>query len=408
MFAQNHTSASLKRVAWRSILLTILLSLLAFTIALAAPGDLDTTFDGDGLVTSYIAPSNPGRDDLAYGIAIQPNGKIVAAGYSYIPSTAITDFAVTRYNTDGSLDNTFSGDGRLITNFNGTDGATDVAIQSNGKIVVAGLVCQAPTTIGYCDAAVARYTSNGMLDTTFNGDGKQTSDFGGGENGAQGGLAIQSDGKIVVAGYMSNGSDVDFAIYRYNANGSLDTTFSGDGKVNIGFGAGRQDFANDLAIQSDGKITVAGFTGDANNANNNFAIARLNTNGTLDVTFSGDGKQVTNMGADEYGSGLVIQPNGKIVLVGQKRMGDITLPGVQTKFAVVRYNTDGNLDASFNSTGKKIFSVIPGNDSYGQDVIVQVDGKIVLVGSDVSFISGNDFALVRLNSGGSFDSTFSA
>src|SRR5688572_17912676 len=121
MFSQDYISTSLKPAVWKASLLTPVISLLAFTIALAAPGDLDTTFDGDGLVTSYIAPSNPGRDDLAYGIAIQPNGKIVAAGYSYIPSTTTRDFAVTRYNADGSLDTTFSTDGRLLTNFNGID-----------------------------------------------------------------------------------------------------------------------------------------------------------------------------------------------------------------------------------------------------------------------------------------------
>jgi uncharacterized delta-60 repeat protein len=110
-------------------LLIILISLLVFNVALAASGDLDTTFDGDGLVTTNIVPSNPSRNDVLTGIAIQANGKIVAAGYSG------TDFAVTRYNTNGSLDATFSGDGRLITNFGGWDSATGVAVQSNGKIV---------------------------------------------------------------------------------------------------------------------------------------------------------------------------------------------------------------------------------------------------------------------------------
>src|SRR5688572_10657971 len=267
----------LKKLSYKVVLLSMVVGLLGSTIALAASGDLDTTFDGDGLVTSYVSPSNPGRRDRPEGIAIQPNGKIVAAGYSDIPPSATSDFAVTRHNIDGSLDTTFSGDGRLLTNFGGIDTGGEVALQANGKIVVAGEVCLAPTTIGFCDVAVARYNANGTLDTTFSGDGKQTSDFGGDENGSTyGALAIQSNGKIVVAGYMFNGTDYDFAVYRYLSSGSLDTTFSGDGRVNIGFGAGRQDEASDVVIQSDGKIVVAGLTGDANHANYNFATVRLN------------------------------------------------------------------------------------------------------------------------------------
>lgn len=137
--------------------------MLAFTVALAASGDLDTTFDGDGLVITNVVPANPGRSDVTPGIAIQTDGKIIAAGYSYVPSTATEDFAVTRYNTNGSPDPAFSGDGRLITNFGGKDAAFDVVLQANGKIVVAGKTCISEI----CDLALARYNTNGTLDTTF-------------------------------------------------------------------------------------------------------------------------------------------------------------------------------------------------------------------------------------------------
>jgi uncharacterized delta-60 repeat protein len=389
-----------KRLTWKASLLATALSLLAFTIALAASGDLDTTFDGDGLVTSYVVPSNPGRSDAAAGVAIQANGKIVAAGYSEIPTTATMDFAITRYNTDGSLDTTFSGDGRLLTNFGGRDQAAAVAVQSNGKIVAAGQVCYAPSSIGTCDVALARYNANGTLDTTFSGDGKQVSDFGGGSNGSFGRLAIQSNGRIVVTGYMSNGSNTDFAVYRYLPGGSLDTTFSGDGKVNIGFGAGRQDFAADLVIQSDGKIVVAGSTGDAGYANNNFAIARLNANGSLDTTFSGDGRQITNFGANDYAYGVALQADGKIVVVGEKTT-------TFRSFALARYNTDGSLDTTFNGTGRRVFSITPGMDSHANDVIVQPDGMIVVIGTTKNGSGFFDFALARLLSTGGFDTTFS-
>jgi len=326
-----------KRLTWKASLLTTLISLLAFTIALAASGELDTTFDGDGLVITDVNASSPGRLDLVYGIAIQPaDGKIVAAGSSSLPGMASYDFAVTRYDTNGLLDTTFSGDGRLITNFGADDYALDVAVQPNGKIVAAGKKC----INNICDVALARYNSNGTLDTTFSGDGRQTTDFGNGDNGSVG-LAIQSNGKIVMAGYMSNGTDLDFAIYRFLSNGSLDTTFNGDGKVNINFGAGRQDYASDLLLQSDGKIVIVGSTGDANYDNNNFAIARLNAGGSLDTTFSGDGKQITNFGADDYAYGVALQSDGKIVVAGEKDIPNLN------SFALARYNSDGTPDASF-------------------------------------------------------------
>jgi uncharacterized delta-60 repeat protein len=386
--------AQFKYLTWKASLIATVMGLLGFTIALAASGDLDTTFDGDGRVTSFVVPSDPGRSDQIEGIAIQPDGKIIVAGNSFVSSPSNSDFALVRFNSNGSLDTTFSGDGRLLTNFGNLDYAFDVALQSNGKIVAAGQKCVS----GLCDVAIARYNPNGTLDVTFSGDGKQISDFGGRNNGSFGGLAIQSNGKIVVAGYLHKGTDTDFAVYRYLPDGTLDTAFSGDGRVNFGFGAGRQDVAQDLVIQGDGKILVAGYSGDASSSNKNFAIARLNANGSLDTTFSGDGRNMTNFGGEDLGMGIALQPNGKILVAGEQSTGDL--------IALARYNPNGNLDATFNGTGRKSFAMIAGKPSSGRDVVVQSDGKIVVigfVGADTSI----DFALARLNSSGSFDTTFS-
>ena len=381
-----------KLILWRACLLGTLISLLAVTVALAASGDLDMKFDGDGMVITDVNAVNPGGRDIVQGIAIQPaDGKIVAAGYTYAVSND-NNFAITRYNPNGSLDATFSGDGRLVTNFGADDSADDVAIQPNGKIIAAGYTC----VNEICDAALARYTARGKLDATFSGDGKQITDFGGGDNGADA-LALQPDGKIVVAGWMSNGTDYDFAVYRYNPNGSLDTTFSGDGKVKFSFGPNRQDFAADLAIQSDGKIVVAGFSRDLNFENGNFAIARLTPNGKLDPTFSGDGRQLTNFGADESAFAMALQSDGRIVVLGRKSTATLTYA------ALARYNTNGSLDTTFNGTGKKVFSFMPGATWYATDLIVQPDGKIVVAGATDSY----DFAVVRLNSAGKLDTTFS-
>jgi uncharacterized delta-60 repeat protein len=197
---------------------------------------------------------------------------------------------------------------------------------------------------------------------------------------------------------MWNGAGYDFAVYRYNATGSLDSTFSGDGMVRFGFGAGRHDSATDLAIQNDGKIVVVGYTSDLNNDNGNFAVARLNSNGKLDTTFSRDGRQSTNFGADDMAFAMALQSDGKIVVLGRKYSA--TTP---TSVALARYNTDGGLDTTFNGTGKKAFSFMPGTFSYASDLIIQPDGKIVVAGA----INTYDFAIARLKSGGSLDTTFS-
>jgi uncharacterized delta-60 repeat protein len=400
-------TAFFKRVTWKASALTMLISLLAFTVVLAASGGLDKTFSGDGLVTSFAVPSDPNRWDIGYDIAIQPNGKIVAAGWNLVPFSNNQAFALIRYNKNGSLDTTFSGDGRLLTNLGGVDYAYDVAVQPDGKIIAVGLKCNLPTSnpSAICDVALARYKTNGALDKTFSGDGKVLTDFGGGDNGSTGGLVIQPDGKIVVAGYMWNGADYDFAVYRYKANGSPDNTFGTNGKVRIPFGTGRKDIANALALQSnDGKIVVSGYTGNASDTNRDFAMVRLNPNGTRDTSFSGDGRVTTNFGGDEIGIGLDGHQDGRIVLVGQK----IDAGGIHF-IAIARYKSNGKPDTTFNGTGKKVFRVgpTPGTwHSWAADVIVQPNNQIVVLGNTSDFISINDIAIIRLNNNGGFDNNF--
>jgi uncharacterized delta-60 repeat protein len=308
------------------------------------------------------------------------------------------DFAVVRYNPNGTLDITFSGDGKLTTNFGNIDSAEDVAIQKDGKIVVAGMRCSEGTLVNQnCDLALARYRANGALDPTFSGDGKILTDFGGGSNGFWGGLAIQPDGKIVVNGWMWNGADFDFAIYRYKPNGALDPTFSGDGKVNVNFGSGPQDWANDLALQPNGKIGVSGFSCDNTDFEHcDFAVVRLNANGSLDTTFSGDGRQTINFGGNDFSDSIAVQSNGRIVLAGSKNSA------TSGSCAVARFNSNGSPDTSFSGDGRAVTSFGSGVNSGCSDVRVQSNGKIVVIGG-----AGGDFALVRYNANGSLDKTFS-
>jgi uncharacterized delta-60 repeat protein len=359
-------------------------------------GSLDPTFggdelgEGDGRVTTDFAD---GSEDVAHAVAIQADGKIVAAGAS---SSQDTDFALARYNIDGSLDPTFDGDGKVTTDFAGdTDEAFGVAIQADGKIVAAGLAASPPAV----DFALARYNIDGSLDPAFDGDGKLTTDFAGDIDEALGGLAIQADGKIVAAGFARVGTEPgtfaeehDFALARYNTDGSLDPTFSGDGKVTTDF-AGSRDEAHGVAIQGDGKIVAAGFavvSGDPDDLD--FALARYNIDGSLDPTFDGDGKVTTDFdGIFERASAVAIQGDEKIVAAGSAALGG----SGSGDFGLARYRTDGSLDPSFSGDGKVItdFGGDTPDDALG--VAIQGDGKIVAAGFTFVSATTTDFALAR-------------
>ena len=223
-------------------------------------GSLDTSFDTDGKTTTDIGSSSY---DAAVAVISQPGGKIVVAGES------AGDIAIVRYNTDGSLDTSFDTDGKVVTalSTNSFDILGTVALQSDGKIVVAGESQRGRYGSGR-GIVVARYQPGGSLDTTFDGDGIATDDASliGSYNRSRSSVAVQSDGKIVVAG--TSGEYGDFAIVRYNADGSLDTSFDTDGKTTTDIGTSTVDSASSVAIQSDGKIVVAGTSGDRRRRNN--------------------------------------------------------------------------------------------------------------------------------------------
>ena len=326
--------------------------------------------------------SNLGID--ASSIAIQADGKILVAGTSIGDLGNNLDFGLARYNSNGTLDTRFDRDGKLNTDFgiNDNDQGSTMAIQADGKILVAGT--RASMLTGN-DFALARYNSNGTLDTSFDRDGKVTTDFGGLD--LVNTMAIQADGKIVVAGSTGNFSvGNDFALARYNSNGTLDTSFDRDGKLTTNFGGA--DIATSMAIQADGKIVVAGGTGISE-----FAVARYNSNGSLDTSFDRDGKLTTDF-VSNYASAtsMAIQADGKIVVAGVSSMSS-------GNFALVRYNSNGSLDTSFDRDGK-LTTDFGGNDM-ATSMAIQADGKILVAGAS----SGN-FAVARYNSNGSLDTSF--
>ncbi len=353
-------------------------------------GSLDNTFGGDGKVTTDIINDVwGGGSDEAYDVAVQSDGKIVVVG-----TTSSGDgndyFAVVRYNTDGSLDNTFSSDGMTITYFGGNiQQANGVKIQSDGKIVVAGYVedYSDPDTL-IINFAVARYNANGSLDNSFDSDGILTTDFNnGGQDFAQD-VVVQSDGKIVVVGYTQNFTDGDIALVRYNTDGSLDTSFDTDGKLTTDFGVG-YDYGYAVTVQTDGKILVSGQVADA--SLDNFGLARYNADGSLDTSFDTDGKVLTNFTSYSYGYDIAIQSDGKILVGGTTYNPSLS----KDVFAVAKYNSDGSLDTSFDTDGKTTES-FNSNDNTGKGIAVQSDGKIILTGKAYNG-NKNDFAVLRYN-----------
>ena len=354
-----------------------------------ADGTLDPSFGpaGNGIYSFSIQPSNDGL----YAMALQSDGKILVAGYAH--NGMNNDFAIVRFNTDGSLDTTFDSDGiRLIDIAGGDDSAQGIAVQSDGKIVVGGVAA----VVGNNDFAAIRLNADGSLDTTFDTDGKVTTAIGAGADEARG-LAIQPDGRIVLAGYSHNGTNEDVALVRYNTDGSLDTGFDSDGKRTVAVGSG-YDVANAVALQADGKIVVAGDS--LISGTPDFTLLRYNADGSLDTSFDTDGMATTAVGgSSDYSKALVIQSDGRIVVVGE------SFNGSNNDIALARYNSDGSLDTTFDTDGKLTTAIGPSIDN-ASGVAVQSDGKIVVAGF-AQFADGYT-ALVRYNTNGSLDTTFGA
>jgi uncharacterized delta-60 repeat protein len=364
----------------------VMFALLVFApTAFAAAGSLDSSFDVDGRVTtdlgSYI--------EEAHALAIQPDGKIVVAGMSEDNDEFIRFPVLLRYDTDGTLDETFDGDGAC---FIAAPEPTDVAVQSDGKIVVVGEY--------QGDFALARFDTGCTPDPTFSDDGFQRVDFAGGDDGGRA-VALQSDGKIVVVG--SGGADTgvnyDFVVARFDTAGILDGSFSGDGWRRTNFGV--NDHANAVAVQADGKIVVAGRTDGRTFESADFALARFTTEGTLDPTFSGDGRLRTNIGSFDVAFDLALQTDGRIVAGGATSSGWVD-------FALARYTSTGALDTTFSDDGKRRTDFSDGNDE-AHGLAIQANGRIILAGSanPPGETDADVFALARYRPSGKLDLTFS-
>jgi uncharacterized delta-60 repeat protein len=377
-------------INYSKISLFVFLCIFVFTFhTFSSDGSLDPSFGGTGKVTINFAA----LDDYGHAVAIQNDGKIVGVGQADVGGDF--NWALIRLNTNGSLDGTFGVGGKVTTNMgDAQDSANDVAIQTDGKIVVVG---NAATTGGSANFIIARYSSTGVLDAAFGTAGITSTNVSGTGNNIANSVAIQSDGKIVVVG-LSGGNR--FGVVRYTTSGVLDGSFGSGGIVITDVsGSGAFSIATDVVIQTDGKIVVAGYTTLGGVLT--FAVARYNANGALDVTFGAGGISTTHIGvgSNDIASGVGLQLDGKIIVFGSSQ------PAIGNgKFAVVRYTTNGVLDTTFGTSGITLASVGTVDNNSGR-VTIQVDDKIVGVGTAV-FPLVDNFTVLRYTRDGILDTTF--
>ena len=366
--------------------LTILLILLLFNsihIYAADPGDLDPTFGSGGKIYNMPANFMPAED-----VAVQADGKLVLAG-STLGSDNTQDFGVVRLNANGTPDTSF-GTGGLIgipfdTNFD--EMAMAIVVQSDGKIVVAGSVQLGGS--GW-DFGIVRLNSNGTIDTSYNG-GKVKVGLNATGDDFLFDMVIQPDNKVVLTGTTRPMPNKDIALVRMKTDGTTDETFNNPGgRVTIAFGGGTEDEGLGLALQADGSIVIAGSTaGD-------FCVLRFTSAGQLDVPFGIGGFQVTPMGTQiDRATSVAIQTDGKIVA------GGTAISGLPEEFAFARYTTGGQLDTTFSSDGKATFDIVPATADILNTVLIQSDGKIIGAGG-----AGGSHVFVRIDASGAIDPSF--
>lgn len=352
---------------------------------------------------------------MGLATVFQPDGKAIVVGSAEDLTNGNRDFAISRLNTDGTLDTTFNGDGRALVPFNllgaagGDDVATSVALQQDGKIVVGGYA-QASENGDY-DFAVVRLNFDGSPDLTFGNGAKVTVGFqlGGSLDDRASGVAVADDGKIILGGTAQRTffGDTDFAIARLTSEGTLDTTFSSDGLKIVPFNSGgdRTDVAQAVAVQPNGAIVIAGGAQRSRSGDYDFAIARVTADGGMDKSFAGTGKRTVpfNRGDDEATS---VTLQGTDILMGGYVQNS---SDGSYDIAAVRLKSSGNLDRSFGIRGKQTagFDLGGFNDDAGFAVTTQADGRVIVAGRAQLTDTGNyDFAVVRLTPNGSLDPAF--
>ncbi len=404
------------------------LLLVCLILALNAQS-IDSTFGNNGLTFTSFGPFTA-QGECA---ALLSDGSIVTAGWNGNTTNAVL---VAKYTADGLPDGTFNGTGTMQFSFGFTyEDANSIAELSSGNIVVGG------STFG--NAALAVFNPAGIFDSSFNANGKLVINFGSGNGSRIDKVLQQPDGKIVAVGRAYNGINIDMMATRINMDGTLDSSFGFDGKMTMNI-MGNNDFAYDAALQNDGKIVMAGYCND-NASLSHFCVARLNANGTVDNSFATGGVYTHTLSTvlNELDA-VKIQPDGNIVVAGRTHTDKVVLRltslGIPDNafgasgyvlinynnnaaraydlaihadgtlliagetfsdtgvihYAVSRLNIDGSPDTTFNTTGKALYPIGPGN-SWAKQVMIQPDGRVLLFGQ-ASLVPGGygHFSLLRI------------
>jgi uncharacterized delta-60 repeat protein len=403
----------------------------------AAAGELDPTWGGDGLVFTPFPDesSPPGGADVA--TAVLADGLRVLAAGTVLSDSLTADFGLARYRPGGALDRSFGGDGRVVTDFGfGDDRLSDALIQPDGRIVAAG-IAEGAAGLHF---ALARYLPDGSPDTGFGAGGTLLTTFANGGTSGASALAIDAAGRLLAAGNAPVREGAGFAVARYRQNGSLDPTFGRRGKVAFGFGWGN-DGASDLVVLPDGRILLVGFALVEDHFE--WALARLTADGALDPTFGGEGRITMDLGADLVASSVVLQTGGMPVVGGSAdegmtlvrllpngapdpsfgdggfavappevfdgvliRGGGLLALGLgdsvvalgngfaepDSYVALARFLEDGSLDASFGGDGGVAYAT---NRWDARGVAVRADGRILTAGFGYERLRGAGFAVAR-------------
>jgi len=377
--------------------------------ALAAPGALDPTFGSGGVLAKQLGGGTaPFTDGNA--IARQADGKLVSAGDTTDASGA-EELLVIRLNPGGSFDSTFGGSGAFTRQLGASGSpqsdAVAIALQPDGKIVVAGAATDAS---GNSQVMAARLNPNGTLDSTFGGgSGVVLRQLGAGGSpfSQANGLALQGDGKIVLAGFASQSGNDQSLIARLNPDGSPDASFAGGAVLHqYGLGGSPQSFFNSVAIQSDGRVVAAGGATDATSTNDQVLVARFTPAGAPDTTFAG-GAFITQLGAGSSPTsnarGLALQPDGRIVIDGPAR--DAAGHGA---LFVARLTAAGTLDSSFAGFGFIRPQLGQGSspNSRANGLALQPDGKVVIAGNASDPVGHLQLMVARVGANGGLDAGF--
>jgi len=367
-------------------------------------GDLDTSFgppDEDGHSNGFVSVDVGGDAANSNSIILQDD-KIIVVGSNHNNGTGggtnrPSDFTIVRLENNGTLDYDFGEDGNGIVTTdigdNTGDYAYDVAIQNDGKIVVVG---ESEDDTGYSKFAAVRYEKTGTLDHSFGADGIIT--LSGAIFREAHGIAIQDDNKSVITGYAHNGSNYVFVTTRYESNGTLDSAFGSEGIVSTPIEDTNAQ-AYSIAIQKDGNIVVAGYNYWDDPATDDqvsgVVVVRYLSTGILDNTFGNNGIVTTSVGNDLEGEGLVLQEDGKIVVVGSYDDYDEENDIHVSKSVVLRYKSDGTLDGTFGNNGISMIN----NNGGSSGVALQKDEKIVAVGGSDDENGDNQFTVLRYQGG---------